>query len=426
MRFSRPTTFGAALCAVALAAVAQDDPVRTLNQQATTAYQAKDYAGFLKHSRALADLVPWSTRGQYNLACARALSGDAAGAIALLQGLAAQGIAFDLPADDDLASLREREDFAEVQRQMDALATPVGAAEVAFRIEQKDVIPEGVAHDARTGAFFVSSVRHRKVFRVGKDGTVADFVGEGQDGLHSVLALAVDEPRRSLWLSSRATSQMAGFEKEKGEGHAVLAEYDVDSGQRRRTVPSPEGGTVADLTVGPDGAVYVADPEDGRVYVLAPGAKTLRTLVERGAMRSAQGLALSADGTTLFVADYARGVARVRLSDGSVSWLGAPPDTAMTGIDGLVSAGGWLVGIQNGVNPHRVIGLRLDPAGERATEARVLVRGHAAFDEPTLGVVVGSDFYFVANSQYGHFRRDGSLDETRLVGPAVLRTPLPK
>ena len=56
----------------------------------------------------------------------------------------------------------------------------------------------------------------------------------------------------------------------------------------------------------------------------------------------------------------------------------------------------------------------------------VLVRGHPAFDEPTLGVVVGTDFYFVANSQYGHFRRDGSLDETGLVGAVVLRTPLPQ
>ena len=70
-----------------------------------------------------------------------------------------------------------------------------------------------------------------------------------------------------------------------------------------------------------------------------------------------------------------------------------------------------------------MIGLRLDAAGRVVSESRTLVRGHAAFDEPTLGVVVGEDFFFVANSQYGHFRPDGSLDETRLAGPVVLRTP---
>lgn len=415
-----------ALCGTALSVRADDDPLRSLNAQATAAYQAKDYATFLKHSQALSERSPWSVNAQYNLACARALTGDAAGAIKVLERLAAQQVSFDLPADDDLASLREREDFAEVQRRMDALATPVGKAQVAFALEQKDVIPEGVAHDPRTGAFFVSSVRHRKVVRVTPDGKASDFVTEGQDGLRSAIALGVDAPRRRLWVSSRTTPQMAGYRKEDAATPSFLAEYDLDSGQRRRSVDAPEGGSVADLTVAPDGTVFAADPEQGRVYVLAPDAKAFRTLVDRGALRSAQGMALSPDGKTLYVADYARGIARVRMGDGSVTWLAAPADTALTGVDGLALAGGWLIAIQNGLNPHRVIGLRLDPAGESAIEVRVLERGHRAFDEPTLGVIVGTGFYFVANSQYGHFRRDGSLDETRLVGAVILRTPLPK
>lgn len=422
----RLSAIGAALCLTALAARAQDDPVQVLRDQATNAHRAKDYAGFLKHSQALAELVPWSARARYNLACAHALIGEPVLAVRILEGLAAQEVAFDLAGDDDFASLREREDFAEVQRRMDALSARVGQARPAFSLAQKDLIPEGVAHDPKTGAFFVSSVRHRKVVRVAPDGSAADFVAEGQDGLQAALAIAVDAPRRALWVSSRATAQMAGFKQGEPEGRAFVAEYDVDTGRQRRTVTAPEGGVVADLAIGSDGTVYGADPENGRVYVLAPAAQAFRTLVEKGVMRSAQGMTLAADGRTLYVADYARGVARVQVADGSVAWLAAPPDAAMTGIDGLVLAGGWLVGIQNGLTPHRVVGLRLDDTGQAVTQARTLERGHPAFDEPTLGVVVGTDFYFVANSQYGHFRRDGTLDETRLVGPVVLRTPLPQ
>lgn len=422
----RRVALAVALGGMALSAAADDDPVRSLNAQATAAYQAKDYATFLKHSQALSELAPWSVTAQYNLACARALTGDAAGAIKVLERLAAQQVSFDLPSDDDLASLREREDFAEVQRRMDTLTAPVGQAQVAFALAQRDLIPEGVAHDPKSGAFFVSSVRHRKVVRVTPDGKASDFVTEGQDGLQSALALGVDASRRALWVSSRPAPQMAGYRKEDASSPSFLAEYDLDTGKRRRQVPAPEGGSVADLTVAADGTVYAADPEGGRVYVLARDAKAFRTLVDRGSLRSAQGMALSADGRTLYVADYGRGIACVKVADGSLRWLPTPADTALTGIDGLVLAGGWLVGIQNGLNPHRVIGLRLDPAGESAVEARVLERGHRAFDEPTLGVAVGSDFYFIANSQYGHFRRDGSLDETRLVGAVILRTPLPK
>ncbi len=422
----RRAASGAVLCLAAAVASAQDDPVRALNDQATAAYRAKDHAGFLKHSQALAELVPWSTRARYNLACAHALIGEPAAAMRILERLAAQEVAFDLAGDDDLAALREREDFAEVQRRMDALSTPVGQAKPAFSIDQKDLIPEGVAYDPKTGAFFVTSVRHRKIVRVTPDGQASDFVAEGQDSLQAALAVAVDAPRRALWVSSRATAQMAGFKPGEPEGRAFLAEYDVDTRRQRRTVLAPEGGMVADLTVAGDGTVYAADPENGRVHVLAPGSGSFRTLVEKGLLRSAQGMALTPDGRTLYVADYARGIARVGVADGSVTWVGVPDTVAVTGIDGLVLAGSWLVGIQNGINPHRVVGLRLDAAGAAVAEARTLERGHRVFDEPTLGVVVGPDLYFVANSQYAHFRRDGTLDETRLAGPVVLRTPLPK
>jgi sugar lactone lactonase YvrE len=425
MASGRRAAIVAVLCAMAVSAQGGDDPVQTLNEQAAAAHRAKDYGGFLRHSQALADSVPWSVRARYNLACAHALIGEPAAAVRILERLAAQQVAFDLPADDDLASLREREDFAEVQRRMDALSIPVGQARPAFTLPQKDLIPEGVAHDPKTGAFFVSSVRRRKIVRVASDGTASDLVAEGQDGLLSVLGSAVDAPRRALWAASQATPQMAGFRQEEA-GRSFLAELDLDSGRLRRTVAAPEGGRLADISVGADGAVFAADPESGRVYGLDRDAKALRTIVEKGSLRSAQGIAIAPGGQTLYVADYARGVARVRVADGSVSWLTAPPDTPLTGIDGLVLANGWLVAIQNGLTPHRVIGLRLDPAGQAVTESRVLERAHRAFDEPTLGVVVGSDLYFVANSQYGHFRRDGSLDETRLVGAVVLRTPLPQ
>jgi hypothetical protein len=33
---------------------------------------------------------------------------------------------------------------------------------------------------------------------------------------------------------------------------------------------------------------------------------------------------------------------------------------------------------------------------------------------------------FVANTQYRHFRRDGTLDVAAMKAPVVLRTPLPR
>jgi sugar lactone lactonase YvrE len=411
--------------ALASAAHPADDVVRTLDQQATAAYKAKDYAGFLQASRALQEAIPWSVRARYNLACGYALTGAHADALRTLEGIAAREVAMDLGADDDLASLRPLPAFKALQERMRSFTAPVGEAAVAFMLPDTDLITEGVAHDAKTGAFFVTSIRRRKVVRRAADGSVKDFTTEAQDGLLSAVAPAVDAARRALWVSSSGSERMVGGKKED-EARSFLAEYDLDTGRLRRKVEPPAGAGVSDIAVLASGDVVASDPRGGGVFLLDARAGTWRTLVAPGAIRSPQGLAPAADGKSVYVADYARGVARVTLADGVLRWLDAPPDLATTGVDGLTLADGWLIAIQNGLEPHRVVGWRLDPGGDRVVSWRTLVRNHAAFDEPTLGTVVGPDFVFVANSQYRHFRRDGTLDTAALKAPVVLRTALPR
>jgi hypothetical protein len=147
--------------------------------------------------------------------------------------------------------------------------------------------------------------------------------------------------------------------------------------------------------------------------------------VQAGPIASAQGLALSQEGQVLYAADYGRGIARIGLDSGSVEFLEAPTTSSLTGIDGLVLAGDSLVAIQNGLAPHRVLRLRLDAAGARILAAEILERGNPHFDEPTLGVRVESDFYYVANSQYEAFDEEGRPDTARLQNPVILKMRLP-
>jgi hypothetical protein len=107
-----------------------------------------------------------------------------------------------------------------------------------------------------------------------------------------------------------------------------------------------------------------------------------------------------------------------------VALLDAPEDAALTGIDGLLLWRGDLVAIQNGLRPHRILRLRLDGKASRVESVAVLERAHPRWDEPTLGVLVGADLYYVATSQYGAIRQDGSLAQDRLQPPVILRLPL--
>ncbi|HEY7696821.1 MAG TPA: hypothetical protein VIE88_00320, partial [Vicinamibacteria bacterium] len=372
--------------------------VRRLYQEAGAAHERKDFPAFLELTRKIVEKSPRSVGALYNLACAQALNHDGSEAIATLDRLAARGVAFDLDEDPDLESLRDLPEFQAVVRRMAALEEPLGSAEVAFTLPDKTLISEGVAHDPKSGDFFVSSVRHRKIVRVSKGGASSDFFESGRDGFFSVIALDVDPSRNVLWASSQASPRMEGYRDADGE-RSFVAELDLASSKLLRKVEPPElspAAHLSDLAVGPAGDLAVADPYTGRVYLLPAGAESLRVLVDVGPLVSPQGIAWSPDGKWLFVADYSQGIARVGVQDGAVRLLEVPKDAVVTGIDGLVWADGSLVGIQNGVRPHRVARHRLDPSFERVEEVTVLEKGNPHFDEPTLGVRVGSDFYFVA------------------------------
>ncbi len=403
------------------AASARDarEEIRLERGRAAEAHEKKDYAAFLAHSQRLVELAPRSIGALYNLACAEALLGREADAAALLGRLAAMGLAPDAAGDPDFERVKGSPTVQQAFSRLAENRRPIERSEVAFTLPDKALITEGVAHDPKTGAFFVSSVRQRKVVRRDAEGAVRDFVPAGRDGLLAALALAVDPARRVLWVSSMAMPQMDGYRKEQ-EGQSFVLEYDLDSGHlRRKLLPPVAGGRVADLAVGPVGDLVVSDPITGRLYRLEK--EGLRVLVEQGPLASAQGLAFAPDGR-LFVADYAQGPARVDVRTGEVRLLDVPADAAVTGIDGLVWDGRGLVGIQNGTEPNRVVRMTLE--GDRVTEVAVLERAHPRFDEPTLGVVVGDALFYVANSQYGAVGKDGGLDEARLREPVILKMPL--
>ena len=251
--------------------LAQD--AQELSAKAREAYGKKEWSAFAEASRALARLQPRSTRALYNLACAEALSGHPEAAIAALQSLARMDAVYDLDKDDDLASLRGRADYKAVLARMEAARAPVATSREAFRVDEKDLLTEGIAHDPRTGRFFLSSVRQRKIVVVDRQGRASDFVPSGRDGLAAVLGLRADPERGLLWACSTVMQPMSGWTKEQ-DGQAALYAFDLATGalRKRIEVPGPGRHNLNDLTVDRDGRVFASDPGAGRssCWIRAP------------------------------------------------------------------------------------------------------------------------------------------------------------
>lgn len=410
----------------ALAQDGQQHDARYYEQLAVKAYQAKDYAAFLENMKQAAALRPDHPRIVYNLSAAYALNGRKEDAVDWLGRLARMGLAYAADKDDDFASIKDSREFAQVLALFQKNRTPVGNASHVFTVHEKGLVPESVAYDPSTKSFYVSSVYRRKILRVTPKGEVEDFATE-RDGLWSVMGMKVDAARRELWVCTAAQPQMSNYVAAE-RGRSGVFKFDLRTGRLAGRYTLPDDSKqhwLGDLAVNSRGDVYATDSLSPALYVLRRGADKFETVLEGEPFVSPQGLDFSADEKRLFVADYSKGVFVVDLGTKKYTPLAPAPDSTMLGIDGLYFYRGRLVAVQNGVNPNRVVQFFLSKDLDRVERFEAVAANLPAFDEPTLGVVVKDDFYFIANSQWGTIDGQGRLaPPEKLKEPVVLKLKL--
>ena len=411
------------------AARAQSDPVaesRIHFRAAVEAYEAWDLPAFLVHAREAQALRPAHGGVTYTLASALALTGDTARALATLRHFAGLGYAADLAADPDFEALRGTEAYGEITRRLRRNGEPLVASRIALEIPERDLLTEGIAHDPGDDALYLGSVHRAKILRVTAVGAVSEFV-PAVAGRWAPLGLRVDPERGALWVASAALPQTAGYEP-ADSGRSAILRYDLRSGRLTARYEAPADGTphlIGDLIVARGGDVYASDSRAPVLYRIPARGDTLERFVESPLLLSAQGLALTPDERALYVADYSRGILRVDLRTRRISAVEASDSVLALGIDGLYLHRDFLIGIQNGVTPHRVTRFTLSPAGDRLVRAEVLERAHPRHDEPTLGVLVDGELLYIANAQWERFGEDGRIAHPdSLRRPVVLRLPL--
>ena len=356
----------------------------------------------------------------FYLARFQALAGDKAASLASLEKLLTLGEGFLPTADGFLGfgNLRDDPAFKALRAKFEAKLPRLDYAPTAFELEDRALIPEGIAYDAHQQAFFVGSVHRRTIVRVDDRTSVSAFAGP--NGLDAILGIAVDSPRRRLYAVSTTALTAAGETRRR---NAVVS-FDVDTARRLRTVEIPEALQLNDVAVAPGGRVFATDSQSGAIYEI-PTEGAARQLVAPNVIRGSNGLAPSPDAKRLYVA-HSTGIAVVDLATGSVGRMALPERETVAGIDGLYEWQGQLVGVQNLTTPGRVILMTLSSDGRAITRVQTLVsHHHTALYEPTTGVVTDRGFFLLAATGVSHFNREGRLERTDAIPkPTVLRVPL--
>jgi len=384
------------------------------------AYQVRDFDAMLVAANEALDARPGYPGALFNLAYAKTLAEDPAGALQILQQLAAAGVDYGVADIEELAVLQSQPDWSSYAKAIQELNQPVGEATVAFTHPAGDFVPEGIVADG--DHLLLGSIRHGFIERLGmQPATVSSPAAAGH---WSVFGMRMG-PAGGLWYVSAAVPEYANIDA-NSIGLTGLFRVDLKTGETtvRAVLPKQDAAMVlGDLVFADDNTIYATESLTGALYRYTLDDGEFTQVIAPGTLRSMQGLVLDGSGKYLYVADYVGGLFRVQLDDYSVQRVHSDAKTSLFGIDGLYRYGNELIAIQNGIRPNRVAAFALSEDGLAISGSRILASNLVEFDEPTLGTIVDDEFLFVANSHWGRFDREGNLPEA-LIGPIVLRIKL--
>jgi sugar lactone lactonase YvrE len=294
--------------------------------------------------------------------------------------------------DTNVAALRG--EFASVDSLVEVVSRPRSAGTVWATIAERDLVAEGTAYDPATRSVLVGSLNKHKIVAIAPDGSVTDRVPAGASGLRSVVGVHVDSARGILWAASNAR-----YDTPTDSTPSALFAFDARTGvfRSRLAVPGSGPSFLNDVTTGADGAVYVTDSRAGRVWWAPAGATALRELTALGPVLGPNGITISPDGRTLFVADVDH-IRALDLPTGEAWRLAAPPEVSVAWIDGLAFTGGALIA-HHPLSFWRIARYELDPTRRRITGRTLIEANTPDGRTSTTGEVVGGDYIYIGNSQ---------------------------
>ena len=372
---------------------------------------ANDWPAYLATATKLQTFLNAAPRSLLEVSRAQLHVGNTDAALQALSQFAAMGQAADLPGlAQEFATLPQGPALQRLQERMSANARPVALGASALVLADAGLLAEDLDYDRSGKRFLVSSIRERKI--------VALEQARPQHGLRPL-------PRR---LADGGTADRraarAGCGRPKSPSRARRSPRRLTGAVRRccaSSCPPAAWCTASRRRTRQRSAIWssrrAVTSSSATVTAAActgcPRGGTALQVLNGTDLISPQTPALHPDGRHVFVPDYVRGIAVLDLASGELRWLSMQGRFALNGIDGLYYQRGRLIAVQNGTLPERVVLFTLDPTFDHIVAETVIERSTATLGDPTHGVIVGNDFYYIANSGWDLLDEHGALKVRR-------------
>ena len=396
-----------------------------LEQSRQQAREKHDTKALLSIAQQMAELVHHSGPSMEDLGLAYARAGDQEHALEMLQDFVAMGqVDVRLATRPEVSNLKSTPEFEQLLKQMEQNQAPVQKATTVAEFLDAGLLPEDVDYDASAKSFLATSVLQKKIVRLSAAGAQTNFAVSPTGW--PMLALKIDTKRGLVWATEVALDQFAAA-PEKDWGRSALICYRLADGRVLRRIEGPAHSALGDMTLLANGEVIVSDGAGGGVYRLRTDTTNDVGLerIDRGDFISPQTPAALPDGQHVLVADYARGIGTLDLATKHVRWVDAGRRHALQGIDGLYLHAGTLIAVQNGSSPERVVLFRLDSEITRVVSEEVIESATPGLGDPTHGVIVGGEFYYIANSGWDALDDVGKLKSgVHMTRARIMKTQL--
>ena len=390
--------------------------------EAMAAYKAKDYALFYSNITEANKLHPYHQGILYQLGIAAALTGKKDEAIQNLKKAILINTDFKLDGIADFNSIKDSPEFRKLLALQKEWQSPVINSETAFTIKDRSLHTEGIEYDQLHKTFYLGSIHKRKIVQVAPDGKVSDFCPPAFEGMTSIFGIKADTKRNLLWACASPIEEMEDYDS---TAQSAVFKFDLNSGKLIHKYLMQLNKTncvFGDLILSKEGKVLISDSKNNDIYTINEKTNQIEPYYSSPEFWNVQGMAFSSDEKYLFIADYVKGVFRLTIKTRELVELKnnaerATGPVSLKGIDGLYFYNNSLIAIQNGVNPLRSTQYFLGKEFSEVVGFKIIDRNNPSFGEPTLGVIDGNTFYYIANSQWGgyddnhHIKPDDQLKD---------------
>jgi hypothetical protein len=294
-------------------------------------------------------------------------------------------------------------------------------AKVAFILDEKDLIPEGITWDPETGQFFVSSIMKEKIVSVSDEGLASDFITSGRDSIMETLGMKVDESARRLWVVSN---------KKIGEvSYSAVHVFNIDTREllKKIIIGSETPQLFNDLALSHKGDAYITDSYNSRIYRVGSDLYGIEPFAGPDSLLLfVNGIAVSPDDKLLYAASGAR-IAIIDIETGAIMPIADPTGAGSKGIDGIVWYKGSLLGVINAGDTESemyVARYILSHDMKEIEEKIILDKGNPLFNLPTTCVIAGDELYILGSTSLRLFFQDKKNEKNLFMNPLILKYKL--